>query len=227
MAKAFFGTQSPLGRKMQIGAIPDESVPWMTVVGVVGDIKQSLVADTPTEMYLPFRQANQLIPINTMSFVLRTEVDPQSLASGLRETVKRINPNQPVVKIRTMEDTVSQNFAQPRFRTILLVIFASIAVLIAAVGVYGVMAYATLQRSGEIAIRMALGCSRDRIFALILADGMRLTLVGTLIGSVLGLVVARYLKSLLFGISATDATTLAVSITVVLLAGLAASVIPA
>jgi putative ABC transport system permease protein len=95
------------------------------------------------------------------------------------------------------------------------------------VGIYGVMAYATLQRSGEIAIRMALGCGPDRIFALILREGMRLTFAGTLIGTAAGLVVARYLKSLLFGISATDAGTMAVSIGVVLIAGLAASVIPA
>jgi putative ABC transport system permease protein len=227
MAQTFFGSQSPIGKKMQIGALPEETVPWMTVVGVVGNIKQTLVADTPTEMYIPFRQANQLLPINMMSIVLRTEVDPHSLVPGLRATVQRINPNQPVVKIRTMEENVSQNFAQPRFRTMLLAIFAGIAVLIAAVGIYGVMAYATLQRSGEIAIRLALGCGRDRIFGLILADGMRLTLVGTLLGTGAGLAFARYLKSLLFGVSATDAMTLGVSITVVLLAGLAASVIPA
>jgi putative ABC transport system permease protein len=227
MAHAYFGNQSPLGKKMQIGAIPDNEIPWMTVVGVVGDMKQSLEADTPTEMYIPFRQFNQLLPVSTMSIVLRTEVDPHSLVSELRETVKRVNPNQPVVKIRTMEENVSQNFAQPRFRTMLLVIFASIAVLIAAIGVYGVMAYATLQRSGEIAIRMALGCSGDRIFALILADGIRLTLAGALIGTLIGLAVGQYLKSLLFRVSATDATTFGVSITVVLLAGLVASVIPA
>ena len=178
-------------------------------------------------MYLPFRQANALLPINIMSIVLRAEVDPHALVPGLRATVQRINPNQPVVKIRTMEENVSQNYAQPRFRTMLLVIFAGIAVLIAAVGVYGVMAYATLQRSGEIAIRMALGCGRERIFTLILADGMRLTLAGTVIGTACGLVVARYLKSLLFGISATDAITVCVAITVVLLAGLAASLVPA
>ena len=99
--------------------------------------------------------------------------------------------------------------------------------VIAAIGVYGVMAYVALQRSGEIAIRMALGCRPDRIFALILADGMRLTLVGTAIGTVAGLTVAKYLKSFLFEISATDAATLGVSIAVVLLAGLAASIIPA
>jgi predicted permease len=227
MAKVYFGNQSPLGKRMQIGAIPDPTTPWMTIVGVVGDIKQSVAADMPTEMYLPFRQANLLLPLSTMSIVLRTEVDPNLLAPALRETVKRINPNQPVVKIRTMEENVSQNIAQPRFRTMLLVIFASIAVLISAVGIYGVMAYAALQRSGEMAIRMALGCSPERIFKLILADGMRLTLTGACIGTVLGLVVSRYLKSLLFGVGTSDWATLSVSITVVLLAGLAASVVPA
>ena len=227
MAKTYFGSQSPLGKRMQLGAIPDSTVPWMTIVGVVGNIKQSLVTGTPTEMYVPFRQANQLLPIQNMAIVMRTEVDPDSLIPGLRATVQRVNPNQPVVKIRTMEENVSQNLAQPRFRTLLLALFAGIAVLIAAVGVYGVMAYATLQRSGEMAIRKALGCSPDRIFALILADGMRLTLTGTAIGTVLGLAIARYLKTLLFEVSATDAATFSLSIVVVLSAGLAASVIPA
>jgi putative ABC transport system permease protein len=227
MAKTYFGDQSPLGKRMQLGALPDATVPWMTIVGVVGNMKQSLIADTPTEMYVPYRQANDLLPIQNMAIVVRSEVDPYSLVPGLRATVQRINPNQPVVKIRTMEENVSQNFAQPRFRTLLLVIFASIAVLIAAVGIYGVMAYSTLQRSGEMAIRKALGCSPDRIFRLILADGMRLTLIGVVIGTVLGLAVARYLKTLLFDVSATDALTITVSIAVVLLAGLAASVIPA
>jgi len=227
MAKAFFGNQSPLGKKMQLGAIPDTTVPWMTIVGVVGNIKQSLVTDTPTEMYVPYRQANELLPIQNMAIVLRTEVDPYSLLAGLRATVHNVNPNQPVVKTRTMDENVSQNFAQPRFRTLMLALFAGIAVLIAAVGVYGVMAYGALQRSGEMAIRKALGCSPDRIFALILVDGMRLTLAGTAIGTVLGLAIARYLKTLLFEVSATDAATLAVSIAVVLLAGLAASIVPA
>ncbi len=227
MAKAYFGEQSPLGRKMQIGATPEAEVPWMTVVGVVGNVRQSLVADTPTEMYLPFRQANALLPINIMSLLIRTEVDPHALVPSLRATVQRINPNQPVVKIRTMEENVSQNYAQPRFRSVLLVIFATIAVVIAAVGVYGVMAYATLQRSGEIAIRMALGCGRERIFRLILADGMRLTMAGVVIGTAGGLLVSRYLKTLLFGVSATDAVTLCVAIGVVLFAGLAASLLPA
>jgi predicted permease len=227
MAKTYFGNQSPLGKKLQLGATPDESTPWMMVVGVVGNVKQSLVSDMPTEMYVPFRQANEVLPVRNMSFVMRTEVDPRSLIPELRDTVGKINPNQPVVRIRTMEENVAQNFAQPRFRTLLLVVFAGIALLIAAVGVYGVMAYATVQRSGEMAIRMALGCSVERIFMLVVRDGLRLTLIGAAIGTVLGLALGRWLKSLLFGVSSADALTLAGAIAVVIVAGMAATLIPA
>jgi putative ABC transport system permease protein len=227
MAKTYFPNESPLGKKMQIGATPDNTVPWMMVVGVVGNVKQSLVADMPTEFYVPYRQANEVLPVRTMSVLLRTEVDPRALIPDLRATVHRVNPNQPVVKIRTMEDNVAQNFAQPRFRTLLLVVFAAIALLIAAIGVYGVMAYATVQRASEMAIRMALGCSVEQIFMLVLTDGLRLTIIGVLIGTAFGLALGRWLKSLLFGVSTTDALTLVGSIVVVLIAGLAATLIPA
>lgn len=227
MARTYFGNDSPIGKKMQIGATPDKDVPWMMIVGVVGNVKQSLVADMPTEFYVPYRQANEVLPVRTMSVVLRTEVDPRALIPDLRATVHQINPNQPVVKIRTMEENVAQNFSQPRFRTLLLVVFAGIALLIAAVGVYGVMAYATLQRAGEMAIRMALGCSVERIFRLVVIDGLRLTLIGVVIGTALGLALGRWLKSLLFGVSATDAATLTGAILVVVAAGVVASLIPA
>ncbi len=227
MAKAYFGDQSPLGKKLQLGAIPEDSVPWMIVVGVVGNVKQSLVSDMPTEMYVPYRQANELLPVRTMSIMMRTEVDPNSMIPGLVETVHRVNPNQPVVKTRTMEENVAQNFAQPRFRTLLLVVFAGIALLIAAIGVYGVMAYASVQRAGEMAIRMALGSSVEQIFMLVLSDGLRLTLIGVGIGTVLGIALGRWLKSLLFGVSAVDAVTIAGAIFVVTAAGILASLIPA
>ena len=227
MAKTYFPNENPIGKKMQIGATPENDVPWMMIVGVVGNVKQSLVADMPTEFYVPYRQANEVLPVRTMSVVLRTEVDPRALIPDLRATVHRVNPNQPVVKIRTMEDNVAQNFSQPRFRTLLLVVFAGIALLIAAVGVYGVMAYATVQRSGEMAIRMALGCSVEKVFMLVVTDGLRLTLIGVVIGTGFGLALSRWLKSLLFGVSATDALTLTGSILVVFLAGLAATLIPA
>ena len=227
MAKMYFGDRSPLGKKMQIGALPDDTTPWMMVVGVVGNVKQSLVTDMPTEMYVPYRQANEVLPVRTMSVVLRTDVDPRLLIPNLRETVRRINPDQPVVRVRTMEENVAQNFSQPRFRTLLLLIFAGLALLIAAVGVYGVMAYSTAQRSGEMAIRMALGCSVERIFTLVLTDGLRLTLIGVGIGAALSIVVGHWLKSLLFGISSTDAVTLLGAIAVVVTAGMVATLLPA
>jgi putative ABC transport system permease protein len=227
MAKAYFGDESPLGKKLQIGALPDDSVPWMMVVGVVGNVKQSLVTDMPTEMYVPYRQANELLPVRTMSVVMRTEVDPGLLISVLRETVHRINPDQPVVGIRTMVENVAQNFSQPKFRALLLLIFAGLALLIAAVGVYGVMAYSTAQRSGEMAIRMALGCSVERIFTLVLTDGLRLTLIGVAIGTALSIVLGHWLKSQLYGVSSTDAVTLLGAIAVVVAAGMAATLLPA
>jgi putative ABC transport system permease protein len=227
MAKTYFGDQSPLGKKMQIGALPDDITPWMMVVGVVGNVKQSLVTDMPTEMYVPYRQANEVLPVQTMSVVMRTEVDPRLLIPDLRNTIHRINPDQPVVRIRTMEENVAQNFSQPQIRALLLSIFAGVALLIAAVGVYGVMAYSTAQRSGEMAIRMALGCSAERIFTLVLTDGLRLTLIGVTIGTALSIVLGHWLKSLLFGVSSSDAVTLSGAIALVVTAGTAATLLPA
>jgi len=227
MAQTYFRDQSPLGKRMQIGAIPDETVPWMTIVGVVGDVKQSLVADAAGEMYVPFRQADQVLPVRLMSVVLRTHGDPMQSATSLRAAIHRLNPNQPIVQVRTMQENVGQNFAQPRFRTMLLVLFAALALVIAAVGIYGVMAYATQQRSAEMAIRMALGSSAQRIFLLVVKDGLRLTVIGAGTGMILGLVFGRYIKSLLFGIESTDAVTLGLALLLALLTGMAASVLPA
>jgi putative ABC transport system permease protein len=227
MAKTFFPNESPIGKHLQIGTAPDTTVPWMEVVGVVGNVRQSLASDAATEMYLPFRQADQVLPVYGMSMLLRTEGDPKIVSNDVRTAIHQVNPNQPVVKIRTMEENVADNIAQPRFRTLLLVIFASVALIIAAVGLYGVMAYATTQRSREIGIRMALGSSSEQILKLILADGMRLTAGGVVIGVVIALGLASYLKSLLFSTSSTDTVTLLSSTVVVGAVGLASSLLPA
>jgi putative ABC transport system permease protein len=227
MAKTFFPNESPIGKHLQIGTAPDPTVPWMEVVGVVGNVRQSLASDAATEMYLPFRQADQVLPVYGMSMLLRTEGDPKTVSNDVRTAVHQVNPNQPVVKIRTMEENVADNIAQPRFRTLLLVIFASVALIIAAVGLYGVMAYATTQRSREIGIRMALGSSSEQILKLILADGMRLTAGGVVIGVAIALGLASYLKSLLFSTSSTDTVTLLSSTVVVGVVGLASSLLPA
>ncbi|HEY3706704.1 MAG TPA: ABC transporter permease [Terracidiphilus sp.] len=227
MAHAFFPNEDAVGKTMQVGAIPDDSVPWMTIVGVVGDMKQSLVSDSTSEMYVPFRQANVVLPVRAMSVVLRTAYDPHAVAQALTEAVHRVNRNQPVVRVRTMEENVAQNYAQPKFRSLLLTIFAGIALVIAAVGIYGVMAYSTVQRSTEMAIRMALGCSTHRIFLIVIKDGMRKIAYGLGIGLALGLLLARSVKSLLFGVSSADPATLALSAAVIVAVGLLACIVPA
>jgi putative ABC transport system permease protein len=227
MARKFFPNQSPIGRRFQVGTTPDPAVPWMEVVGVVGDLKQSLASDASTEMYVPFRQANEVLPVYTLSMVLRTEGDPKVLGNEVRAAVHQLNPNQPVVKIRTMQENVAASIAQPRFRTMLLAIFAGVALLIAAVGIYGVMAYSTSQRSREMGIRMALGSSAKQIFQLIVLDGMRITIFGIVIGGVAALIIGRYLKAMLFSTSTVDIMTLTGSTLLIAAIGLMASFLPA
>lgn len=227
MAHMFFPNEDAVGKRMQVGATPDDTVPWMTIVGVAGDVKQSLVSDSSSEMYVPYRQANVVLPVRQMSVVVRTAYDPHAMAGALTQAVHRVNANEPVVKVRTMEENVAQNFAQPKFRSLLLSIFAGIALVIAAVGVYGVMAYSTLQRTTEMAIRMALGCSTRGIFLIVVKDGLMKIGAGIVIGLGLGLVLARSVKSLLFGVSTADSMTLIISIVVIIAAGLIACLIPA
>jgi putative ABC transport system permease protein len=191
----------------------------MEVIGVVGDIKQSLATEAPTEMYVPFRQGDKVLPVFGLSLVLRTSNDPRSLTSSLTSAIHEIDANQPLVKIRTMEENVAASVAQPRFRTVLLAILAGLALLIAAVGIYGVMSFAVTQRTREIGTRMALGSTPAQVFKLVIGDGLRLTAIGVVVGLILGIIVARYLASLMFQMGAID--PLALSIVTVLLVAVA------
>jgi putative ABC transport system permease protein len=227
MAKTYFPNESPLGKHLQLGATPENELPWMEVVGVVGDVKQSLASEAPTEMYVPYRQQINLLPLFNLSLVLRTATDPKTLSKSLTAAVHEIDRNQPLVNLRTMEENIAASVSQPRFRTVLLTILASLAVLIAAVGIYGVMAFSVGQRTREIGTRMALGATPGGIFQLVIGDGLRLTAIGLVIGLVAGVVLARYFSSMLFQSSAIEPLTL-VAVTGVLTAvSLIACYIPA
>jgi putative ABC transport system permease protein len=219
MARTFFPNESPLGKHLQLGATPDKDQPWMEVIGVVGDVKQSLASEAPTEMYVPYRQAIKELPVFNLSLVLRTSGDPRTLSASLISAVHEIDPNQPVVKIRTMEENLSASVAQPRFRTVLLAILAGLALLIAAVGIYGVIAFSVSQRTREIGTRMALGSTPGQIFQLVIGDGLRLTAIGIVIGLVAGIGFARVLSSFLFQIGLVE--PLSMTAVVLLLAGVA------
>lgn len=227
MAKTYFPNESPLGKHLQLGATPENELPWMEVVGVVGDVKQSLASEAPTEMYVPYRQQINLLPLFNLSLVLRTATDPKTLSKSLTAAVHEIDRNQPLVNLRTMEENIAASVSQPRFRTVLLTILASLAVLIAAVGIYGVMAFSVGQRTREIGTRMALGATPGGIFQLVIGDGLRLTAIGLVIGLVAGILLSRYFSSMLFQSSAIEPLTLLAVTGVLTAVSLIACYIPA
>lgn len=227
MAKTHFPGENPLGKRIQLGATPDKDVPTMEIVGVVGDVRPGLGVDPQTEMYLPYRQADLVLPVFQLSLVLRTAADPQLQTSALRRALAEIDPNQPLVNVRTMEDNIATTVAQPRFRTWLIGIFAAVALVLAAVGVYGVMSYTVTQRTGEIGIRVTLGAQPEDVFKIVVGEGLRLALVGVGVGIVAALAMTRVLQSFLFGISAYDPLTFFAVALLLTIVAVAASFFPA
>jgi putative ABC transport system permease protein len=227
MAKTYFPNENPLGKRIQLGATPDKDVPTMEIVGVVGDVRPGLGVDPQTEMYLPYRQADLVLPVFQLSLVLRTAADPQLLTSALRGALAELDPNQPLVNVRTMEDNMAATVAQPRFRTWLIGIFAAVALVLAAVGVYGVMSYTVTQRTSEIGIRVTLGAQPEDVFKIVVGEGLRLALAGVGVGIVAALAMTRVLQSFLYGISAYDPPTFFAVALLLTMVAVAASFFPA
>ena len=226
-AHTYFPNQSPIGQHIQVGAVPDSNTPWMEIVGIVADVKQSLASESTSEMYVPYRQADQVLPVAALSVVVRTAGDPLALSNALRSVVRNLDPNQPVTGVRSMEENISQSIAQPRFRTVLLAIFAGIALVLAAVGIFGIMAYSVAQRTRELGLRIALGASRGRVLQLVMGHGARLTLIGVGIGLVVTFLMNRYVSSLLFNVPPYDPLTLVGVVVALILISLCACYLPA
>jgi predicted permease len=226
-ARTYFSNQSPLGQHIQLGSMPDPSIPWMQIVGVVADVKQSLASESTAEMYLPYRQADSLLPVFALSLVVRTAGDPMAQANSVRALVRGIDANQPITGIQSMEGNVAQSIAEPRFRTVLLAIFAGIALVLAAVGIFGVMSYSVAQRTRELGLRIALGSSRSRVLQLVLAHGLRLTVVGVVIGLAATFLLTHYVSSMLFNVPPYDPMTLVGVVAILFVISLCACYLPA
>lgn len=226
-AKLFFSGESPLGKRIQLGALPDKDVPWMEIVGIVGDVSRGVGVDPQAEMYLPYQQADGLLPVFFMSYVLRTSLSPASEGSALRAALSNIDKNQPLVNLRTMEDNMAVSASQPRFRTWLLSLFALLALFLSSIGIYGVMSYSVTQRSHEIGIRIALGAQRDQVFQLVTKEGLRLALTGVAIGFASALALTRVLQSFLYEVSSLDPITYASVAALLVGVSLLASYLPA
>jgi putative ABC transport system permease protein len=227
MVATFFPNENPLGKRLQLGALPDQQVPTMEIVGVVGDVRPGLGIDPQAEMYLPYRQADLLLPVFQLSVVMRTAGDPSLQTAALRSALAEIDPNQPLVKVRTMEENMATTVAEPRFRAWLIGIFAALALVLSAVGVYGVMSYTVTQRTSEIGVRVTMGAQPRDVFRIIVGEALRLALLGVGVGLVTALALTRLLRGFLFGISAYDPLTfIGVSLLLTIVAA-AASYFPA
>jgi putative ABC transport system permease protein len=217
--RKFFPGENPIGRRIVLGWTSDGDQRGGEVVGVAKDFKQStLDRDADPQIFIPFDQA----PLGSMSVILRSSADPAAVISAARSQVREVDPNLPLFKLQTMEDLVSASVSQPRFYMLLLGGFAAVALLMAAIGMYGVIAYGVSQRSQEIGVRMALGATRDRVVRMVLRQGLVLALLGAVAGVAGALFATRGMRSLLFGVSAGDpAIYMGVAAVLVLVAALA------
>jgi putative ABC transport system permease protein len=207
LAKEFFPGESALGKHIQAGALPNNQVPWMEIVGVVGDMKESLASEAKAEVYLPYRQADSIIPIFTMSLVMRTARDPHAEVSALRSAVHDLNGNQPLVNIRTMQENIATSVSDSHFRTVLLGIFAASALLLSLIGLYGLIAYSVAQRTSEIGVRLALGAQRNDILKMVIGQGLKLVLIGVAVGLAGALALSGVLTQFLYGVVPNDPAT--------------------
>lgn len=223
MARGFWPNEDPIGKRVMMGA-PMPERPWLTIVGVVGDVKNSGLETPP----LPQMYAHDLQnPTRSMTLVIRTALATQTLTTAIQHQVIALDKDLPMYDVKTMEQRLSNSVAQPRFRTFLLGIFAALALVLSAVGIYGVMSYSTEQRTHEIGIRVALGAQAGDVLKLVVGQGMVLTLIGVLIGLALSFALTRFLSSLLFGVSTTDPGTFVAVSALLATVALVACYIPA
>ncbi len=203
LARAFWPTEDPVGKRLRLGG-EDPNVPWLTIVGVVNDVRyRGLDAAIRQDLYLPSAQA----PQREMSMVVRTASEPMGLAAAVRAAVLSVDADLPIYRVRGMREVVDASLGQQRFPLQILAAFALLALVLAAVGIYGVMSYAVTQRTHEIGVRMALGAGRAEVLRMVVGQGLRLAIMGVAVGLAGSLALTRLLSSLLFGVSATDPAT--------------------
>ena len=223
LARRHLSGKNPLGQRLHVNVGNPDLGPY-EVVGVVGDLKfSSIEGDMPSAVFIPHTQ----LAINLMTVVVRTDLDPLSLTSSVSAAVRAIDPELPLADVRTMEDVVAATLARPRIIAVLLAVFALMALALAAVGVYGVMAYSVAQRTREIGVRMALGATPASVLRLVLSQALRLVAIGVGIGLVAAGASTRVLQTLLYQTEPIDPWTFAITTVVLTAVAALASYVPA
>jgi putative ABC transport system permease protein len=224
MVKQYFPNENPLGRRVRWARSP--TLQWIEIVGVVGDVKH-FGLDLPEQpaLYSPYTQINSWK--RWMSFAVHTQTDPSAVSQAVKEQIWKVDAQLPITRVQTMNDVSAASFDARRFNMLLLTLFAGLALVLAAVGVYGVMSYAVTQRTHEIGIRMALGAQVGNVMKLVMKGGLVIASVGVAIGLVGAFALTRLMSSLLFDVAPTDKSTFAAVSLALLLIALAACYIPA
>jgi len=219
MASQLWPNENPLGKRIKFPGSDKNPQPWRTIVGTVSDVSQYALDKTPPmQIYLPHSQ----FPTSFNSIVVRTQNEPTALIGAIRREIQAVDKDQAVFNVTTLEQLIGDSILIRRFFMLLLLVFAALALILAAVGIYGVMSYVASQRTYEIGIRMALGAQPNDVLKLIMGNGMALTLIGIVTGLAGAFALTRLMAGLLFGVSATDAITfLSVSVGLMLVALLA------
>lgn len=225
MAHLYYGNQSALGRRIR----PGFEDPWRTIVGVVSDARNAgLDKPAGTEIYMPFEQVRAFADgLRVENVVVRSSGDPGALAGPVAAAIRSLDPSIPVARIRTMEDILHGEQARPRFLSLVLTLFSALALLLAAVGLYGVISYSVAQRTGEFGIRIAIGATTANVQGIVLREGLLLGLVGVVVGAVAATLLTRSIQSLLFGVRASDPWTYGLMSAALVGVVLAASFFPA
>jgi putative ABC transport system permease protein len=225
-AREYFSNEDPIGKKITLGwgRGPGRERAGGEVIGIVGDVKDSALNEpNPPQIYLPLRQW----PVSFMTVVLKTSVPPASLAEAARAQVAAVDPNLPLSNVKTLDAIISQSISQQRFYLTLLTIFAGVALVLAAIGIFGVLSYAVAQRTREIGIRMALGAQGRTVIGLIVRQAMMLVLCGVVLGTAAALFLSETMVKMLFSIKPTDPATFATVAVVLIAVALFAAYIPA
>jgi putative ABC transport system permease protein len=234
MARRWWPGESALGKRITLDASREEAHPrWLTVVGVAkNDVRGSWTDAPGAEVFLPVLQrdsayAGKVSQLNYLTLVVRTSGDPAALAGALRAAIASVDPAVTIADVRTMRSVVAESTARPRFYVVLLGAFALVALVLAVVGIYGVMSYVVARRTRELGIRMALGARRTDALGLVIGQSMGVAVAGVVAGTLGALALTRLMASLLYGVRATDPVTFILAPLVLLLAALVASAIPA
>jgi putative ABC transport system permease protein len=222
LARTYFASEDPIGQRLDVGMF--EKPTPAEIIGVVGNVRyDSLVDESPPAVYFPHPD----LAYSFMTLVVRTDGEPAAIAPAIQREIRTLDPNQPVSDLRTMNQVMSEWVSRSRFNTLLLGLFAGLATLLSAVGIFGVMNYSVALRTRELGLRLAVGAQPRQVLLLVLKQGLLLTIAGVILGLAAAFALTRLLSGLLFGVAAVDVTTFATISLLLVVVSLLACYLPA